>query len=192
MAFLEKSPSPPHAVSNLAAMLSEAGFHPLELESVWQLSPNEAAFVTLNDTSLIAFRVGSGTLQEQGIRMMGAPPDSPCLKIKPVPERYQHGCLQLSTEIYGGALLAPWFDRDLSLAGRVTGRLADGTLRSGLVDFVRPVATVLMRSSRASPRRSPMNWSTWKHAGRLRSRRESSMLTCSLITYFSLAITYQD
>ena len=72
MAFLEKSPSPHHAVSNLAAMLSEAGFHPLELESTWQLSPNEAAFVTLNDTSLIAFRMGSGTLQEQGIRMMGA------------------------------------------------------------------------------------------------------------------------
>jgi aspartyl aminopeptidase len=142
MTFLAKSPSPYHAVSNLAAMLSEAGFHQLDLEATWQLAPNEAAFVTLNDASLIAFRLGSGPLQEQGIRMMGAHTDSPCLKVKPVPERYQHGCLQLSTEIYGGVLLAPWFDRDLSLAGRVTGRLADGTLRSGLVDFVRPIATV--------------------------------------------------
>ena len=87
MAFLAKSPSPHHAVSNLAAMLSEAGFHQLDLEAPWQLSPNEAAFVTLNDTSLIAFRLGSGSLQEQRIRMMGAHTDSPCLKVTPVPER---------------------------------------------------------------------------------------------------------
>ena len=142
MTFLAKSPSPYHAVSNLAAMLSEAGFHQLDLEATWQLSPNEAAFVTLNDTSLIAFRLGSGSLQEQGIRMMGAHTDSPCLKIKPAPEISRQGFLQLSVEIYGGVLLSPWFDRDLSLAGRVTCRMENGEINSLLTDFRRPVATV--------------------------------------------------
>lgn len=142
LTFLASSPSPFHAVHNLAKMLSRSGFKQLDLGRKWQLAPGDAAFTTHNDSTLIAFRLGEVPLREEGIRMIGAHTDSPCLKVKPLPERYQHGCLELGTEVYGGALLAPWFDRDLSLAGRVSGTLHDGRLASRLIDFTRPIATV--------------------------------------------------
>ncbi|MEE2803384.1 MAG: M18 family aminopeptidase [Pseudomonadota bacterium] len=142
LTFLASSPSPFHAVHNLAKMLSRSGFKQLDLGREWQLTPGDAAFTTHNDSTLIAFQLGEAPLREEGIRMIGAHTDSPCLKVKPLPERYQHGCLELGTEVYGGALLAPWFDRDLSLAGRVSGTLHDGRLASRLIDFARPIATV--------------------------------------------------
>jgi aspartyl aminopeptidase len=70
--------------------------------------------------SLIALRPGSGPLIDSGLRMVGAHTDSPCLMVKPKPETQGGGYLQLGVEVYGGALLNPWFDRDLSLAGRVS------------------------------------------------------------------------
>jgi hypothetical protein len=70
--------------------------------------------------------------------MVGAHTDSPCLMVKPKPETQGGGYLQLGVEVYGGALLNPWFDRDLSLAGRVSYLAADGTVATALVDFPRP------------------------------------------------------
>ena len=72
----------------------------------------------------------------------GAHTDSPCLKVKPQPELYKNGYLQLGVEVYGGALLNPWFDRDLSLAGRVSYLDRGGVLAHGLVDFKEPVAVI--------------------------------------------------
>ena len=76
------------------------------------------------------------------MHMVGAHTDSPCLKVKPNPEIQSKGYQQLGVEVYGGALLHPWFDRDLSLAGRVVGRDAEGQLVSHLIDFKRPVACI--------------------------------------------------
>ena len=73
---------------------------------------------------------------------MGAHTDSPCLKVKPQPESHGNGYLQLGVEVYGGALLNPWFDRDLSLAGRVSYLDRNGALARGLVDFKEPVAVI--------------------------------------------------
>jgi len=140
--FLGRSPTPFHAVEQMTEMLLTAKFLRLKEDDPWQLQPETGYFVTRNGSSLIALRTGSGSPGEQGLRLIGAHTDSPCLKVKPVPEMIRHDCFQLSVEVYGGALLGPWFDRDLSLAGRVTGRLENGSIDSRLVDFRRPVATV--------------------------------------------------
>ena len=95
--------------------------------------------MTRNDSSLIAFTLGA---LESGIRLVGAHTDSPCLRVKPQPELNQQGLWQLGVEVYGGVLLAPWFDRDLSLAGRVTFRTTGGSLQSRLINFGRPIATI--------------------------------------------------
>ena len=74
--------------------------------------------------------------------MVGAHTDSPCLMVKPAPEKLRNGCFQLGVQVYGGALLNPWFDRDLSLAGRVSFQSGDGQLRTALIDYRVPVATI--------------------------------------------------
>jgi aspartyl aminopeptidase len=74
--------------------------------------------------------------------MVGAHTDSPCLKVKPKPEKVRQTLLQLGVEVYGGALLNPWFDRDLSMAGRVSYEDKQGQIRQTLVNFEAPVAVI--------------------------------------------------
>ncbi len=140
--FLRTSPTPFHATKNIAARLLAAGFIPLYEGDVWQLEPGKRYLVTRNDSSIIAFVYGESPLLESGIRMLGAHTDSPCLKVKPRAELNRRGYFQLGVEVYGGALLAPWYDRDLSMAGRVTYRDQSDQIASALVDFERPVAVV--------------------------------------------------
>ncbi|HWV16007.1 MAG TPA: M18 family aminopeptidase [Cellvibrio sp.] len=140
--FLQSSPTAFHATENIAQILRAAGFEQLQEADAWALTAGRRYFVTRNDSSIIAFVYGKKNLLDSGIRMLGAHTDSPCLKVKPQPELNRKGYLQLGVEVYGGALLAPWFDRDLSLAGRVTYLTLDNTLASGLVDFKLPVAVI--------------------------------------------------
>ena len=140
--FLRTSPTPFHATQNIAGRLLEAGFIPLYEGDIWQLEPGNRYLVTRNDSSIIACVYGQSPLLESGIRMLGAHTDSPCLKVKPRAELNRRGYFQLGVEVYGGALLAPWYDRDLSMAGRVTYRDQADQIASALVDFERPVAVV--------------------------------------------------
>lgn len=140
--FVQASPTPFHAASAMAEELTRAGFERLDESEPWQLRPGGKYWVLRNGSSLIAFVYGREGLTEQGIRMVGAHTDSPCLKVKPQPDMNKQGYAQLGVEVYGGALLAPWFDRDLSLAGRVSYRDGEGRVRSALVDFRAPVAVV--------------------------------------------------
>lgn len=140
--FLGSSPTPFHATRNLANRLLDAGFAQLHEGDSWQLQAGNRYFVTRNDSSIIAFVYGSSPLLESGIRMIGAHTDSPCLKVKPRAELNRRGYFQLGVEVYGGALLAPWYDRDLSMAGRVSYRDSQGRVASALVDFERPVAVI--------------------------------------------------
>ena len=142
MGFLRDSPTPFHAVSNMIGRLEQAGFQRLNEGQAWQLENAGRYFVVRNDSALVAFRVGERPPSEAGWRMMGAHTDSPCLRIKPQPEIREKGCLQLGVEVYGGALLNPWFDRDLSIAGRVTWVDREGERHESLVDFTRPVAVI--------------------------------------------------
>jgi len=137
--FIQASPTPFHATGNMVDTLLAAGFERLDERSDWQLRPDGRYLVTRNDSSLIAFTQGA---LESGIRLIGAHTDSPCLRVKPQPELNQQGLWQLGVEVYGGVLLAPWFDRDLSLAGRVTFRTSGGGLKSRLINFRRPIATI--------------------------------------------------
>lgn len=140
--FLSASPTPFHAVAELSSILGDAGFRRLDEGDTWSLTPGTRYLVTRNDSSLIAFRLGHRPLEENGIRLVGAHTDSPCLKVKPRPENLQQGYLKLGVEVYGGALLNPWFDRDLSLAGRITYRTQDNRIRSRIVDLREPVAVI--------------------------------------------------
>lgn len=140
--FLARSPTPFHAAKNITETLVQAGFERLYEDKPWQLKQGNRYVVTRNDSSVLAFVYGSASLEEQGIRMVGAHTDSPCLKVKPTPETSRHGYAQLGVETYGGVLQSTWFDRDLSLAGRVTYRNSDGQICNQLVDFESAIAVV--------------------------------------------------
>jgi len=140
--FLNTSPTPWHAVDTMKQRLSGAGFQELDEREDWSLVSNQGYYVVRNGSSIVAFRTGSKDVTTSGIRMVGAHTDSPCLKVKPNPELRRKGFFQLGVEVYGGVLLNPWFDRDLSLAGRVTVLDEDGKVRDTLVDFRKPVAFI--------------------------------------------------
>lgn len=142
LAFLNDATSPFHAVREMVARLEAAGFSRLSDGDDWAPEPGAGYYLTRNDSSLVAFRIGRDAAPGQGIRMVGAHTDSPCLMIKPNPEKDSKGYQQLGVEVYGGALLNPWFDRDLSLAGRVSFASPGGELCKALVDFRIPVAVI--------------------------------------------------
>ncbi len=140
--FLQGSPTPFHAVANMAAMLEEGGFVQLDEANSWELKPGQRYFVIRNDSALVAFKTGDHDLVSDGIHLAGTHTDSPCLKVKPNPVINKQGYVQLGVEVYGGALLNPWFDRDLSLAGRVDYKTKAGELESVLIDLLEPVAFI--------------------------------------------------
>ena len=140
--FLRASVTPFHAVKQMTERLAAGGFSCLDEGACWQLRPGGKYYTTRNGSSLIAFVVGTQDPGESGLRLFGAHTDSPCLKIKPTPELLRHGCQQLAVTPYGGVLLNPWFDRDLSIAGRVVYQTPQGDLASALLDFERAVASV--------------------------------------------------
>lgn len=140
--FLQASPTAFHAVASLQNMLDEAGFEQLSEADSWTLKPNGRYYVTRNDSALIAFRAAKKSLLDDGVRIAGAHTDSPCLKVKPNPEIRNQGYLQLGVEVYGGALYTPWFDRDLSIAGRVNYRDRKGELRSALLNVEEAIAVI--------------------------------------------------
>lgn len=140
LSFLQASPTPWHAVANMARRLEKANFRRLDETQPWQIRPGERVYVTRNDSSIIALQLPDDKLQ--ALRMIGAHTDSPGLRLKPNAALCQQGWLQLGIEVYGGALLAPWFDRDLGIAGRVHVRREDGRLQGVLLNVERPVAIV--------------------------------------------------
>jgi aspartyl aminopeptidase len=140
--FLDASPTPFHAIETMAMALRAAGFEALDERDEWQLKPGGRYFVVRNGSSLVAFSCGESNLLQRGWRMVGAHTDSPNLKVKPTPELHRHGYFQLGVEVYGGALLNPWFDRDLGLAGRVNYENSQGDMRSCLLNIARPVGLI--------------------------------------------------
>jgi len=140
--FIAASPTPFHAALSLRSLLVTAGFTELDELERWDLTLGGRYFVVRGGSSILAFVKGQGEPQETGIRIIGAHTDSPCLKVKPVPEINVKGYWQLGIEVYGGALLNPWFDRDLSIAGKVSYLTKSGGLKAALIDFKKPVACI--------------------------------------------------
>lgn len=140
LTFLDSSPTPFHATANLASALRDAGFSEVKEADAWSLEAGKGYYITRNDSSIIAWRQPEEF--SAGLRMVGAHTDSPCLKVKPAAELNRLGYQQLGVEVYGGALLNPWFDRDLSLAGRVSYLDKQGELQHGLIDYQDPIGVV--------------------------------------------------
>ena len=139
--YLGSSPTAFHAVSSAAGLLADNNFSQLYEEQIWHQLPAGKYFVIRNDSSLIAF-IWSARTGTTSLNLVGAHTDSPCLKVKPDPVQENNNCLQLGVEMYGGLLPAPWFDRDLSLAGRVCWHDDDNKLQSALIDFKRPIGII--------------------------------------------------
>lgn len=140
--FLKESPTPFHAVAQMGEILDRAGFVRVAEADRWRLQKGSRYYVTRNDSAIIAFTTGDSVLGDTGFRMVGAHTDSPCLKVKPKPEIISKSYLQLGVEVYGGALLNPWFDRDLSLAGRVSYLSQDNGIQTAHINFRDPVAYI--------------------------------------------------
>ena len=139
--FIQASPTPFHAVAAMKDILDAEGFLQLNESDAWGMVKPGHYYVTRNDSSIIVFNL-AGDLAENGFRMVGAHTDSPCLKVKPNPEIVKNCYFQLGVEVYGGALLNPWFDRDLSLAGRVSYVNRKQEVHSSLVDFEQAIAVI--------------------------------------------------
>lgn len=139
--FIQRSPTPFHAVESIGQLLQAGGFELLDEADSWNLRKGERYFVKRSG-SVIAFSTGRVPLLESGVRLAGAHTDSPCLKIKPLPAVLSQGYVQLGVEVYGGVLLNPWFDRDLSIAGKVSYATPDGRLATALIDLRDPVAVI--------------------------------------------------
>lgn len=138
--FIESSPTPFHAVASLRRRLLQAGFSELPEGMPW-IGTDSKGFICRGG-SLIAFSLSPDTSLAEGLRIIGAHTDSPCLQIKPNLSRRSPPYLTAGVEAYGGALLRSWFDRELSLAGRVCCRTTKGNCEIVLVDFEQPVVCI--------------------------------------------------
>ena len=118
MDFIDASPSMFHAVENASEYLRQCGFIELHEGERFELSPNGKYFVNKNSCAIIAWQNGADI--RSGFHVIGSHVDSPTFKIKPSPEMEVMGhYVKLNTEGYGGAILSSWFDRPLSVAGRI-------------------------------------------------------------------------
>ena len=119
--FLDSSPVNFWAVKNIADELENSGFQRINAsQPIPQIAAGDKFFVTKNDSSIYAFEIGSEPIADAGFHMICAHCDSPTFRIKPNAEMICEGdIVKLNTEVYGGPIMSTWFDRPLTLAGRV-------------------------------------------------------------------------
>lgn len=141
--YLNGAVTPYHAVEQAVEMLKEAGFTEQRLDTPFVSERGHGYYIRVYDTGLIAYTVGEDFKETDGIRIAAAHTDAPCLRVKPVAELLSGEYKRLDIEVYGGAILNTWFDRPLSLAGRVALRGTDAfSPHLVTVDFRRPLLTV--------------------------------------------------
>lgn len=142
--FINSSPSQFHAVAATVKQLLGAGFVQVsEKDAEWGIKPSGKYFYTRNQSSVVAFVVGGAWKKGNGFAISAAHTDSPVLKLKPVTKVAKNGYLQVGVECYGGGLWHTWFDRDLSVAGRVIVASKDGqSFESKLVHIARPILRI--------------------------------------------------
>ena len=125
--FLNASPVNFLAAKNIASELEQAGYRRLDPQMpIGEVKAGEKFYVTKNDSSVYAFHIGHKPLADAGFRMICAHCDSPTFRIKPNAEMTcEGGIVKLNTEVYGGPIMSTWFDRPLTIAGRVIVRGED-------------------------------------------------------------------
>lgn len=140
LAFIKKSPTAFHAVEEMQARLTEDGFQVLSEKEHWKLTPGGKYVVTRNHSALIAFTIPEK--ESWKFHIIASHSDSPSFKIKENPEIVvEKTYVKLNVEKYGGMLMAPWFDRPLSIAGRVIVR-ENGRLVEKLVNIERDLVMI--------------------------------------------------
>ena len=127
LSFLDASPVNFLAVKNIADTLTANGFRRVDpSQPLGEVKSGDRFFVTKNDSSVFAFRIGNKPIADAGFHMICAHCDSPTFRIKPNAEMLtEGGIVKLNTEVYGGPIMSTWFDRPLTLAGRVIVRGED-------------------------------------------------------------------
>jgi len=145
--FLDASPTPYHAVAEVASRLRAAGFRELGEGDEWSVTPSDRIFVIRGGGTLVALQLGSEPPSRAGFLLGGAHTDSPGLRIKPNPDVPAAGHRQIGVEVYGSPLLHTWLDRDLSVAGRVSLR----TGATHLIRFDRPICRISNLAIHLSP-----------------------------------------
>jgi len=124
LSFLRNSPSCYHAVDNFRKTLTEQGYTELCEADTWTLKKGGKYFVVRNSSSILAFRIPKKAAN--AFTMAAAHSDSPTFKIKENAEIASGPYVRLNTEKYGGMLMSTWFDRPLSIAGRVVAKSKEG------------------------------------------------------------------
>jgi len=149
--YLNESWTAFHATKNAEEMLKKAGFVKLDEDKSWSssssskssLKPNGKYYVVRNQSCIVAFCLGGEYVPGDGFHIIAAHTDSPCPKLKPVSKRKERaGCIGVGVQPYGGGLWHTWFDRDLSVAGRVLLKKSDGRVQSELVKIERPIVRI--------------------------------------------------
>lgn len=139
--FISQATSPYHTVKAGMAILKEAGFRELRWNEPWQLESGQGYYISLYDSSLIAFTIGPNP--RANLRIAAAHTDFPCLRVKPAAALSQQGYGKLNVEIYGGMIRESWLDRPLSLAGKVAAASGDPFKPAvHLIDAGRPLLTI--------------------------------------------------
>ncbi|AQR97865.1 M18 family aminopeptidase [Clostridium saccharoperbutylacetonicum] len=142
--FINKSKTAFQGAQELKNILNNQGYAEIKEEAQWNLKKGGKYYITKNNSAVIAFEIGTGEIEEDGFRLIGAHTDSPGFRIKPNPEMLVEGhYLKLNTEVYGGPILSTWFDRPLSIAGRVTLKGENPFApKVSLVDINKPVLII--------------------------------------------------
>ncbi|KAM1556446.1 probable aspartyl aminopeptidase [Malus sylvestris] len=140
--YLNESWTHFHATAEAKRQLIAAGFHLLSENDEWDLKPGGRYFFTRNMSCLVAFAVGEKYSVGSGFHAIAAHTDSPCLKLKPRSASSKSGYQMINVQTYGGGLWHTWFDRDLSVAGRVILRGSKGSFLHKLVKVKRPLLRI--------------------------------------------------
>jgi aspartyl aminopeptidase len=144
LAFVNEAVTPFHCVEKVSSMLSADGFQGLQENAVWPaLTPGGKYFVTRNDSTIIAFTVGGKYVPGNGVKIVGAHTDSPNLALKPKTFSKRGQYQGVASQLYGGGLWHTWFDRDLTVAGRVVlQQKGSSRITTKLVNLKKPILRI--------------------------------------------------
>ena len=140
LSFIKNSPSPFHSIASIKKVLKREGFVELNESSEFKIDLAGKYYVTRNDSSIIAFKVGE-LLDNYSFNIVASHSDSPSFKVKPIADLPTSDYLKLNVEAYGGMLCSTWFDRPLSIAGRVIIK-ENNKIVSKLVNFDKNIVSI--------------------------------------------------
>ncbi|KAF9816318.1 hypothetical protein IEO21_04183 [Rhodonia placenta] len=144
LSFVNASPTPFHAVQAAAIRLEKAGFRKIQEKNDWErnLKGGDKYYWTRNQSCIVAFTIPSNWKPGAGVSIVATHIDSPNLRVRPISKKSKMGYLQVGVETYGGGIWHSWFDRDLSLAGRIILKDKSGAFNSKLIRIDRPLLRI--------------------------------------------------